>query len=145
MEWADSNVRCPFSTWSQPDRVPRPSDLSATVRLEVYASFEFQPVLGAGEQLRKLSTTVEQLWDRSANDFREWDEVLHKSLGIYTMAAFTLFPKNGDVVSPCTSILVSIKRRKGEKSDSSASRVLGPHCVSMRLVSIRSSLISVRP
>jgi hypothetical protein len=90
-------------------------------------------MLGAGEQLRKLSSTVEQLLGRSARDFRKWNEVLHKGLGIYTMAAFTLFPKNGDVVSPCTSILVTVKRRKGENSVSSASKVFGPHCVSRGL------------
>jgi len=56
-----------------PDRVRRPSDSSATVCLEVYASFELQPMLGAGEQLRELTITVEELLDRSAKDVREWD------------------------------------------------------------------------
>ena len=104
-------------------------------------------MLGAGEQLRKLTITVEQLLDRSAKDVREWDCVLHKVLGTDTMEAFTLFPKDGDVVSPCSSILVTVKRRKCENSDlsSSLSRVLGPHRVSERLLSTRSSLISVRP
>ena len=125
--------------------VPSPSDLSAAVRIEVYASFEFQPMLGAGEQLRKLATTVEQLLDRSEKDFREWDDALDKGLGIHSMAAFTLFPKNDDVVSPCSSILVTVKRRKCAGSDSSGFRVLGPHCVSRRLVSAPSSLISVYP
>ena len=128
-----------------PDRVPRPSDLSAAVRLEVYASFEFQPMLGAGEQLRKLAVTVEELLDYSAKDFREWDDALHNDLVIHTMPAFTLFPKNRDVVSPCSSILVTVKRGKCESSDSSASGVVGPYCVSSRLVSTRSSLISVCP
>ena len=45
--------------------------MSATVCLEVYASFEFQPMLGAGEQLRRLTITVEQLLDRSAKAARE--------------------------------------------------------------------------
>ena len=135
----------PSPTGVSPDRVPRPSDLSATVRLGVYASFEFQPMLGAGEQLRKLSTTVEQLLDRSAKGFREWDDVLHNDLGIHTMVEFTFFPKSGDVVSPCSSILVTVEQRKCDSSDSSGSRVLGPHSVSSRLVSTRSSLISVCP
>jgi hypothetical protein len=75
MEWANSNVRSPSPTGVSPDRVPRPSDLSATVCLEVYASFEFQPMSGAasGELLRKLTITLEQLLDRSAKDVREWD------------------------------------------------------------------------
>ena len=105
----------------------------------MYASFEFQPVLGAGEQLRRLATTVEQLLDRSTKGFREWDDALHKDLGIHTIAEFTFFPKNGDVVSPCSSILVTVKRRKCESSDSPASGVLGPHYVSSRLFSTRAS------
>ena len=32
-------------------------------------------MLGAGEQLRKLTITVEQLLDHSAKDVREWDGV----------------------------------------------------------------------
>ena len=145
MEWVDSNVRSLSPTGVSFDRVRRPSDLSATVCLEVYASFEFQPMLGAGEQLRKLTITVEQLLDASSKDVREWDGILRKALGTHTITAFTLFPEDGDVVSPCSSILVAVKRRNCESSDPSASRVLGPHCVSRRLVSIRSSLISVCP
>ncbi|KAG6376580.1 hypothetical protein JVT61DRAFT_1558 [Boletus reticuloceps] len=86
----------------------QPSDLSATVCLEVYASFEFQPMLGTGEHLRNLTTTVDQLLDCSAKH-----------------VPFALFPKNGDIVSPCSSILVTVKHN-GESSDSSASSVLGP-------------------
>ena len=73
MEWTYANVRPsgPSSTGVSPNRGRRPSDLSATVCLEVYASSEFQPVLGAGEQLRNLTITVEQLLDRSAKDVRK--------------------------------------------------------------------------
>jgi hypothetical protein len=92
-------------------------------------------MLGAGEQLRNLTITMEQLLDHSAKDIREWDEVLHKGLGTHTMVAFTLFPEDGDVVSPCSSVSVTVKPRTCENSDSSASRVLGPHCVSRQLVS----------
>jgi hypothetical protein len=130
MEWADSNVRSPFPTGVSPDRVRRPSALEATVCLEVYASFEFQPMLGDGGPLRKLTVTVEQLLDCSAKDVREWGGDLHQGMGTHTIAAFTLFPEDGDVVSPCSSILVAVTRRQCENSDSSASRVLGPHCVS---------------
>ena len=66
-------MRSPSLTGVIPDTVRRPSDLLAVVCLEVYASFEFQPLLGAGEQLRKLTITVGQLLDRSAKDIREWD------------------------------------------------------------------------
>ncbi|KAG6371210.1 hypothetical protein JVT61DRAFT_9834 [Boletus reticuloceps] len=113
LEWRTENKRSSVSDdvveWSGP--IPLPSDISATVRLEVYASFEFQPMLGTGEHLRKLTITVDQLLDRSAKH-----------------VPFTLFPKNGDIVSPCSSILVTVKQRKGESSDSSASTVLGPLC-----------------
>ena len=103
-------------------------------------------MLGAGEQLRKVKITVEQLWDRSAKDGREWDGVLHTTLGsTHTMTAFAIFAKDGDVVSPCSSILIIVKRRKWENSDESASRVLGSRCVSTRLVSPRPSLITVCP
>ena len=65
------------------------------------ASFEFQPMLSAGEQLRKLTITVEQLLDCSAKVVREWDGVLHKDLGTQTMAALTIFPKDGTL---CTRV-----------------------------------------
>jgi len=142
MEWADPNVRFPtFPTGVSPDRVRRPLDPLATVYLAVYASFELQPTLGAGELLRELTITVEELLDRSAKDVREWDGVSCKSLDTHAIVAFTLLPMDGDVVSPCSSISVTAKHRTGERQDSSASKVLAPHCVSGRLVSIR-SLIS---
>jgi hypothetical protein len=80
MEWADPIVRSLFSKWVSPDSIRRPSALWATVCLELYAPFEFQPMLGAGELLRKLTITVEQLLDHSAKDVREWDGVFHESL-----------------------------------------------------------------
>ncbi|KAG6373736.1 hypothetical protein JVT61DRAFT_5876 [Boletus reticuloceps] len=111
LEWRSENKRSSVNDgvveWSGP--IPIPSDLSATIYLEVYASFEFQPMLGAGEQLRELAITVAQLLDCSAKDI-----------------PFTLFPKDGDVVSPCSSILVTVRRGKWKISDLSASRVLGP-------------------
>ncbi|KAG6370032.1 hypothetical protein JVT61DRAFT_12551 [Boletus reticuloceps] len=111
LEWRTENKRSSVSDgvveWSGP--IPLPSDRSATICLDVYASFEFQPMLGTGEHLRELTTTVDQLLDHSAKHI-----------------PFTLFPKNGDIVSPCSSILVTVKQRNGKSSDSSASRVLGP-------------------
>ncbi|KAI9569441.1 CHAT domain-containing protein [Boletus coccyginus] len=113
LEWRTENKRSSVShdlvEWSGP--IPIPSDLSATICFEVYASFEFQPMLGAGEQLRDLSINVEQLLNRSAKD-----------------VPFTLLPKDGDVASPCSSILVTINRQKCMRSNSSGSKVLGPHC-----------------
>jgi hypothetical protein len=144
MEWVSSNVRSPFSdcpTGISPDRVCRPSEMSATICLEVYASFEFQPMLGAGEQLRKLTITVEQLLNRGAKHVREWDGVSHKGVGTHTMAAFTFLPKDGDVVSPCSSVLLIVERRTCENTGLSASRAIYPHYVRDRLVSVGSPLI----
>jgi hypothetical protein len=104
--------------------------MSATFCLGIYASFEFQPMLGDGEELRTLTVTVERLLDLSAKDVGERDGILHKGLGADIVAAFTFLPKDGDVPSPCSSISVTVKRRKFEKSDSSASRSIGPYCVS---------------
>ncbi|KAF8132474.1 CHAT domain-containing protein [Boletus edulis] len=112
-EWRTENKRSSVSDdvveWLGP--IPLPSNRSATVGLEVYASVEFQPMLGTGEHLRTLTITVDQLLDCSAKHI-----------------PFTLFPKNGDTVSPCSSILVTVEHRNGESSDSSPSRVIGPLC-----------------
>ena len=59
----------------QADRVGRPSDPSAALCIEVYAAFKVQPALGAGEQLRNLMLTVEQLLDRSEKGIHEWDRI----------------------------------------------------------------------
>jgi len=143
MEWIDPDVSFLSPTGVSPHRVCRPSDLLAIVCLEVYASFELQPTLGTGEQLRELTITVEQLLDCSANNIREWDGVLHKGLSTHAMAAFTFLPRDGDVVSPCSSILVTTKHWGNESDDSSTSMALAPHYVSRRVVSTRCSLISV--
>ncbi|KAF8125430.1 CHAT domain-containing protein [Boletus edulis] len=113
LEWRTENKQSSVNgdvlEWTGPI-IPIPSDLSATVCLEVYASFELDPMLGTGEHLRKLTITAEQLLDRSARDI-----------------PFTFFPKSGDIVSPCSSIFVTLQRRKYEGIDSSTSMVLGPH------------------
>jgi hypothetical protein len=75
MGWADPNVRLHYLPFTfSPNRGCRPSDPSATVHLEIYASFEFQPILGNGELLRTLAHTVDRLLDHSSNDVREWME-----------------------------------------------------------------------
>ena len=81
MEWTYPDVKLPSTTEiTIANIVCRSSDMSATIRLEVYASFEFQPMLGSGEQLQMLTTTVGQLLDRSTNDVCEWDAISHKSM-----------------------------------------------------------------
>lgn len=73
MDWADPNVRSLSLSLIKVslDRASSPSVLSATIHLEVYASFEFEPMLGAGEQLRELAVTTEQLLGFSAKDAGE--------------------------------------------------------------------------
>ncbi|KAF8123492.1 hypothetical protein EV363DRAFT_1420080 [Boletus edulis] len=108
LEWRTENKRSSANDdveWRGP--IPIPSDLSATVCLEVFASFGFQPMLGAEERVRKLAVTVQQLLDRSEKD-----------------VPFTFFPNDGDIVSRRSSILVTVKRQKGE-SGSSTLGVLG--------------------
>ena len=119
-----------------PNRVYSPSTLSATISLEIYASFEFQPMLGDGEQLRQLTITMEQLLDRDARDVREWVRIRSPDLRTDTMIAFALFPKDGDVVSPCSSIQMTIEGRKCKSGNLSISTDLGPHCVSRQPASI---------
>ncbi|KAG6371186.1 hypothetical protein JVT61DRAFT_9808 [Boletus reticuloceps] len=108
LEWRTENMPSSVNgdvEWNGP--IPIPSDLSATICLDVYASFEFQPTLGDGEQLRKLTITVEQLLNCSAND-----------------VPLTLLPLDGDVVSSCSSIFVTVGRHKRDSRDSSALTVL---------------------
>jgi hypothetical protein len=57
-------------------------------------------------ELRNLTIAVEQLLEHSADDL-----------------PFTFFQKNGDETSPCSSILVTVKRQKRESSNSLVSRV----------------------
>ena len=64
-----------------PNGLCSPSVLSAAVRIEVYASFELQPMLGSGELLRKFTITMEQLLDRSARRVRECQQVLLMDFG----------------------------------------------------------------
>ncbi|KAG6372542.1 hypothetical protein JVT61DRAFT_7651 [Boletus reticuloceps] len=111
LEWRTENkpssVNDDVVEWS--GSIPLPSGLSAIVRLELYASFEFWPMLGTGECLRKLTIAVEQVLDRNANG-----------------VPFTFFARDGIVVSPCSSIFVTIKRSKCRRSDPSAPRDLVP-------------------
>ena len=64
-----------------PDALYSPSVLSAAVHLEVYASFEFQPMLGSGEQLRKITITMKELLDHSATGVRECQQVFPMDFG----------------------------------------------------------------
>lgn len=63
--------KSPFHTRVSANTVCRPPDLSATVSLAIHASFEFQPVSGDGEQLRKLTINSDELLDRNGKDLYE--------------------------------------------------------------------------
>ena len=76
---------------------------------------------------------VGQLLDHSAGDARELDVALHESPKAHTLTAFLFFPKDGDVVSPCSSISVTAKRQKYKKSEPYGSRVVVQHWVSSTL------------
>ncbi|KAF8129578.1 hypothetical protein EV363DRAFT_291323 [Boletus edulis] len=112
LEWRTDTKRSSMNgdvvEWSEP--VLLPSDLTATVSLEVYATFEFQPVLGDGEQLRKLTITVEQLLDHSVNYIRERVTVCkvwvlipwQRSISLHWME--TLYPRAHLFLSPSNDI-----------------------------------------
>ena len=51
-------------------------------------------MLGIGEQLRKLTITVEQLLDRSGKDVREWDGVLRRGLGTHVVSPWQRSPSS---------------------------------------------------
>ena len=72
MGGTNPSVRFPVFDCASPHKDCSPSDLSATVCLRVYASFEFQPMLGNGEHLRVLTTTVEQLLDHGLQEIRKY-------------------------------------------------------------------------
>jgi hypothetical protein len=52
-------------------------------------------MLGAGELLRKLTITVEQLLDRSVKDIREWDRVLQNGLSTTPWQRLPSFQRMG--------------------------------------------------
>ena len=81
MDWANPDVSPLSPAMDCPDTLCSPSVLSATVRLEVYASFEFQPMLGSGEQLQEFTITIEQLLDHSATGVCECQQVLPFDFG----------------------------------------------------------------
>lgn len=118
MEWADPIVSSPFSNWGQSSQNLRPSDLSATTSREVYAFFEFQHTLSAGERPPEVMILVKQLLEHSAKDGGE------RGPGTHIMAVFTLFSKDSDVAFPCSSFLVIVNRQKRESNNSFAWKII---------------------
>ncbi|KAG1799048.1 CHAT domain-containing protein [Suillus plorans] len=84
--------------WNEPILLPcRPSSI---VRVTVYASFELGPMLCHGEVLRTFEISVRELLDRS--------EKLHPLI---------FQPKQGEAVSPCTSLLMTLEQRLSDQKD----------------------------
>ncbi|KAF8430847.1 hypothetical protein L210DRAFT_3508132 [Boletus edulis BED1] len=106
-----SSVKDDVVEWNRP--IPIPSDPSKTVCIEVNASSPCWVPVNSCIAVRDESV--------SGTGF-------YTTLGTDTTAAFTLFPKDGDVVSPCSSILVTVKRLNDKRNDSSRSRCLVPFC-----------------
>ncbi|KAF8119323.1 hypothetical protein EV363DRAFT_1411208 [Boletus edulis] len=106
-----SSVKDDVVEWNRP--IPIPSDPSKTVCIEVNASSPCWVPVNSCITVRDESV--------SGTGF-------YTTLGTDTTAAFTLFPEDGDVVSPCSSILVTVKRLNDKRNDSSRSRCLVPFC-----------------
>lgn len=110
------------------------------MHLEIYGSFELQPVLGNGKPLRKLTITVEQLLDHSVQCIREWMDALCSKLDPHVTAAFAPSQENEDVVLPCPSLSITARRQKRKNNDP---WVLSSRRVSGRIAS--TSPIDQRP
>ncbi|KAG0700837.1 CHAT domain-containing protein [Suillus ampliporus] len=100
-EWQTSNrpVHIDQDVVEWDDRILLPCEPSLEVRVSVYASFELGPMLGHGELLRALEISVGELLDRS-----------EKSHPI-------IFQPRGDVVSPCTSLFMTVAQRHSDEHD----------------------------
>ncbi|KAG1842269.1 hypothetical protein DFJ58DRAFT_732128 [Suillus subalutaceus] len=83
--------------WNEP--ILLPCEPSSEVRVSVYASFELGPMLCHGEALRTLETSVGELLDCS-----------EKSHPIIFQ------PKQGEVVSPCTSLFVTVEQQLSDQN-----------------------------
>ncbi|KAF8129945.1 hypothetical protein EV363DRAFT_1297118 [Boletus edulis] len=88
-----SSVKDDVVEWNRP--IPIPSDPSKTICIEVNASSPCWVPVNSCIAVRDESV--------SGTGF-------YTTLGTDTTAAFTLFPEDGNVVSPCSSILVTVKR-----------------------------------
>ncbi|KAG1727707.1 CHAT domain-containing protein [Suillus lakei] len=83
------------------ERILLPCESSSIVRVSVYASFELDLMLSHGELLRTFDISVRELLDRS-----------EKSHPIIFQ------PKQQEVVSPCTSLFVTVEQRLSNENDS---------------------------
>ncbi|KAG1825312.1 CHAT domain-containing protein [Suillus variegatus] len=84
--------------WNEP--ILLPCEPSSKVRVSVYASFELGPMLCHGELLRTFEISVGELLDHSQNSH-----------------AIPFQPKQEDVVSPCTSLFMTLEQRLSDEND----------------------------
>ncbi|KIJ64030.1 hypothetical protein HYDPIDRAFT_28924 [Hydnomerulius pinastri MD-312] len=94
--WKTTNKpACPISgvtEWN--DVIDLPSNLSAEVKIRIYASFELGYTLGQGELLRKVSITVGELLEHSRSS-----------------RPIPLSAREAEVVSLCSSLEVTVEAR----------------------------------
>ncbi|KIK42653.1 hypothetical protein CY34DRAFT_12255 [Suillus luteus UH-Slu-Lm8-n1] len=84
--------------WHEP--ILLPCEPSSKVRISVYASFELGPLLCHGGVLRKFEISVQELLDRSENSH-----------------PIVFQPMQGEVVSPCTSLFMTLEQRLSDEKD----------------------------
>ncbi|KAG2083938.1 CHAT domain-containing protein [Suillus cothurnatus] len=101
-EWQTSNkpvhVDQAVVEWNEP--ILLPCETSSKVRVSVYASYELSPMLCHGEILRTFEISVRELLDRSENS-----------------RPIIFQPKQGEVVSPCTSLFMTLEQRLSVEND----------------------------
>ncbi|KAG2116370.1 TPR-like protein [Suillus cothurnatus] len=84
--------------WSE--SILLPCETSSKVRVSVYASYELSPMLCHGEILRTFEISVRELLDRSENS-----------------RPIIFQPKQGEVVSPCTSLFMTLEQQLSVEND----------------------------
>ncbi|KAG1765238.1 hypothetical protein EDD22DRAFT_412302 [Suillus occidentalis] len=85
------------------ERILLPCEPSSKVRVRVYASFELGPMICHGELLRTFEISVRELLDRSENS-----------------RPIIFQPEQGEVVSPCTSLLMTLEQQLSDEKDVAA-------------------------
>ncbi|KAG1748294.1 CHAT domain-containing protein [Suillus paluster] len=105
VEWQTSNksVHVDQTVVEWNEHILLPSEPSSKVRVRLYASFELGSMLDHGELLRTFEISVRELLDRS----RQSHPIVFK-------------PKPGQVVSSCTSLLMTVEQRRSDENDAAA-------------------------
>lgn len=115
------------------------------MHLRIGASFEFEPVLGNGTTLCELDVSVGELLDRSEATLRECHESELVPPGCsLALEAFTFSPEKGELVSSCSSLLVTVERGDGENEQAEYARRI-PDVCSYHLISACALLTCHQP